>query len=196
MPKNLPAARTSLLGQGQVRDKDWYGAIPLQTADANNARLELTGRAFEIWIQPATQGAPLNEPARVLTMSQGGGLEFGAGGANTFNFRVAKSIAVGFHRGEFTADLLEVVDGERHLFMPVRIRYGEPSGILSFLARAFAVTYAAARQPIVTTIGVPGRQGSRRATIITGLVPPIPADGKDGDYWIEDSSASNLGCRM
>lgn len=176
--------------------EDWYGAIPLLNADAGGAPLELPGRAFEMWITPATQGGAVVEPVRVLTMQSGGGLEFAAGGANTFIFRVAKTVAVNFPRGEFTADLLEVVDGERHLFMPVRVRYGEPSGILSFLSRAFAVTYAAARLPIVTSVGVPGRQGAPGATIITGLVPPVPADGKDGDYWIEDRSASGLSRRM
>lgn len=176
--------------------EDWYGSIPILNGDAGNAPLELAGRAFEMWITPATQGGTLVDPVRVLTMQTGGGLEFAAGGANTFIFRVARSVAITFPRGDFTADLLEVVDGERHLFMPIRIRYGEPSGILAFLSRAFAVAYAASRQPIVTSIGVPGRQGSPGATIITGTVPPVPADGKDGDYWIEDRTGAGLGRRM
>lgn len=58
------------------------------------------------------------------------------------------------------------------------------------------LTPRSAHLPIVTAVGNPGRQGSPGATIITGLVPPASADGKDGDYWIEDRSGAGLSRRM
>lgn len=44
--------------------------------------------------------------------------------------------------------------------------------------------------------GRQGPEGRPGATIITGTVPPVPADGKDGDYFIEDRTASGQGRRM
>lgn len=83
-------------------------------------------------------------------------------------------------------------------FMPVRVRYTEPSALLSYISRfvGVAVNFATRQQPIITPVAITGRQGAPGATIITGTVPPVPADGKDGDFYIEDRTASGFGRRM
>ena len=48
-------------------------------------------------------------------------------------------------------------------------------------------------EALANTQRLEGRPG---ATILRGTVPPVPADGKDGDYYIEDRTASGQGRRM
>jgi hypothetical protein len=178
--------------------EDWYGELSFLSADASQEAISLEGRTFEMPITPSAQGSSLIEPVRTLTMEAGGGLSLKIGAPNTIVFRVPRDVARAFARSEYTADVLEVVSGERHLFMPVRIRYSEPSGLLSFISRFVGVTvsFAARLQPIVSPVAITGRQGVAGNTIITGTVPPVPADGKNGDHFIEDRSASGLGRRM
>lgn len=173
--------------------EDWYGELAIQSAEAGNAPVSLAGRAFEMPITPSQQGGPLIEAVRTLTMAQGGGLSFKTDGTDgTLVFRVPRDIARTFPRQDYTADVLEVVDSERHLFLPVRIRYSEPSGLLSYISRFIgaSVTFAARQQPIITPLAIAGRQGKRGNSVLSGNRAPISADGIDGDYWIQDRTAS------
>ncbi|GJD58159.1 hypothetical protein [Methylobacterium dankookense] len=175
--------------------EDWYGELVIQSAEAGNPPVSLAGRAFEMPITPSQQGSQLIDPVRTLTMVQGGGLSFKTDGTDgTLVFRVPRDIARTFARQDYTADVLEVVDGERHLFLPVRIRYSEPSGLLSYLSRFIgaAVTFAARQQPIITPLAIAGRQGVRGNSVLSGDRAPVPADGVDGDFWIQDRSAAGL----
>ena len=180
----------------------WYGELSFKAAEDGGA-LSLAGRRFEMHITPATSGAQLVPPVQILTMDEGRGLSFkrtadGSDDTSTLVFRVPKETANNFPRGEFTADVLEVVGGDRYVFMPVRITYAEPSGLRAFLSRLLgvSVSFAARQQPIYTPLAVPGREGRPGATILTSSVPPVPADGKDGDFYIEDRTASSQGRRM
>lgn len=180
----------------------WYGELSFKAAEDGGAP-SLAGRRFEMHITPAASGAQLVPPVQILTMDEGRGLSFkrtsgGSDDTSTLVFRVSKETANNFPRGEFTADVLEVVGGDRYVFMPVRITYAEPSGLRAFLSRFLGVSvpFAARQQPIYTPLAVPGREGRPGATILTSSVPPVPADGKDGDFYIEDRTASSQGRRM
>jgi hypothetical protein len=182
--------------------ESWYGELSFKAAEDGSA-LSLAGRRFEMHITPATSSAQLVPPALVLSMDEGRGLAFKqtlflGEDPSTLVFRVPKETANTFPRGEFTADVLEVVGGDRYLFMPVRITYAEPSGLRAFLSRflGVSVSFAARQQPIYTPLAVPGREGRPGATIITGTLPPVPADGKDGDFFIEDRTGAARGRRM
>lgn len=177
--------------------ESWYGELSFKAAE-DGSPLSLAGRQFEMHITPATSGAQLVPPVLVLSMEEGRGLTLKQGAPSTLVFRVPKGTANAFPRTEFTADVLEVVGGDRYLFMPVRITYAEPSGLRAFLSRflGVSVSFASRQQPIYTPLAVPGREGRPGATIITSTVPPVPADGKDGDFYIEDRTASSLGRRM
>lgn len=176
----------------------WYGELSFKSAE-DKSPLPLTGRIFEMWITPASSGNQIVPPELVLTMETGGGLSLKAGDDSTIVFRVPKDTANNFKvRGQYTADILEVTNGDRYLFMPVRIDYYEPSALRSFLSRflGVGVNFASRQQPIYTPLAVPGREGKPGATILRGTVPPVPSDGKDGDYYIEDRTASGQGRRM
>ena len=177
--------------------EDWYGELSFRSAEDGSA-LPLTGRRFVMLVTPAASGASLIAPKLTLTMDVGGGLSFKAGDQSTLLFRVARTVTQTLDRIEYTADIHEEVDGERHLFMPVRIQFSEPSGLRSFVSRflGVAVSFASRQQPIVTPIAIAGRQGVPGATILTGTAPPVPANGKDGDFYIEDRTASSQGRRM
>lgn len=177
--------------------ESWYGELSFKAAE-DGSPLSLAGRQFEMHITPATSGAQIVPPVLILTMETGRGLSLKQGDPSTLVFRVPKTTANDFPRTEFTGDVLEVVEGERYLFMPVRITYAEPSGLRSFLTRflGVSVSFASRQQPIYTPLAVPGREGRPGATILRGTVPPVPADGKDDDYFIEDRTASGQGRRM
>ena len=174
--------------------EDWYGELPFESLE-DSSPLSLTGRQFVMLVTPAASGAALVEPKATLTMTVGGGLSLKTGSPNTLLFRVPRSVTKEFERGEYTADIHEEVDGERHLFLPVRIQYSEPSGLRTFSSRFVGVKISTVSrvQPIITPVAVAGRQGAPGATIITRTVPPAPADGKDGDFYIEDRSAAGQG---
>lgn len=173
--------------------EDWYGELEIQLTDPG-AVPDITSRTFEMHITVSSPGGGITLPAKIL--SRGDGLEFKQGTTNTITFTLDKEFAVTLPRGEFTADLLEVVGGDLHLFLPVRIRYTEPSGILAFLSRALRATYAANRQPVVAPLGVPGTPGRSGRTIITGTAAPSASTGDVGDYYIRDQSANSLGRTM
>lgn len=177
--------------------ESWYGELSFKAAEDGSA-LSLAGRQFEMHITPATSGAQLVPPVLVLTMAEGRGLALKQGDPSTLVFRVPKTTANTFARQDYTADVLEVVGVDRYVFMPVRISYAEPSALRAFLSRflGIAVTFSARQQPIYTPLAVPGREGRPGATILTSTVPPVPADGKDGDFFIEDRTASSQGRRM
>lgn len=177
--------------------EDWYGELSFISAE-DGSPLSLEGRNFVMLITPATSGAELVEPKIILTMEVGGGLSLKSGDPSTIIFRVPKEMAGNLQRMEYTADVLEVVGGNRYLFMPARIQYFEPSSLRTFLSRFLGVkvSFAARRQPIITPVAVPGREGKPGATILRGSTPPGPADGKDDDYYIEDRTASGQGRRM
>ncbi|MFD6316922.1 pectate lyase family protein [Methylorubrum thiocyanatum] len=182
--------------------ESWYGELSFKAAEDGSA-LSLAGRQFEMHITPMTSGAQLVPPALILTMDEGRGLSFkrtalGSDDTSTLVFRVPKETANAFPRQEYSADVLEVVGGDRYLFMPVRVTYTEPNGLRAFISRflGIAVTFSARQQPIYTPLAVPGREGRPGATILRGTVPPVPADGKNDDYYIEDRTASGQGRRM
>ena len=177
--------------------ESWYGELSFKAAE-DGSPVPLAGRQFEMHITPASSGAQLVPPVTILTMEEGRGLSLKQGDPSTLIFRVPRTTANTFARGEYTGDVLEVVGGERYLFMPVRITYAEPSGLRAFLTRflGVSVSFAARQQPIYTPLAVPGREGRPGATILRGIVPPVPADGKDSDYYIEDRTASGQGRRM
>ncbi|MEN3213619.1 hypothetical protein PUR23_26855 [Methylorubrum populi] len=171
--------------------EDWYGELSFFSAE-DKTPVSLAGRSFVMLITPAQSGAGLIEPVITLTMEEGRGLSFKGGESHTLAFRVPRSTATKFPRGEFTGDILEVVGSERYLFMPVRITYAEPSVLRAYSSRfvGVSVSFAARQQPIYTPLAVPGAPGSSGATIITDIEPPTPLDGKDGDFFIEDRSGS------
>ncbi|NEU14713.1 hypothetical protein G3T14_21780 [Methylobacterium sp. BTF04] len=177
--------------------EDWYYEIPFLNADAAGAPLQLVDangapRVFEALVTPAQSGPTIVQPVATLTMGAGNGITFKDAAYTTLVFRLSKATALTFSRGEYTADILEVVSGERHLFMPVRIRYNEPSSILSFLSRMIGVTFSASRQPIITPVAIAGRQGIRGPGIFSGSRAPVAADGTDGDFWVNTSVAPRL----
>ncbi len=176
--------------------EDWYGELTFKSADDGSA-VSLAGRRFVMLVTPATSGGALVEPVLTLTMDQEGGLTFKEGDPSTLLFRVARASTRSLARGEYTGDVLEVVGDSRYLFMPVRITYAEPSGLRAYLSRflGVAVSFASRQQPIYTPLAVPGRQGAPGATIVTGTAPPVPATGRDGDFFIEDRGAGR-GRRM
>lgn len=174
--------------------EDWYGELSFISAD-DGEPLSLQGRTFVMLITPATSGADLVEPKITLTMDAGGGLSLKTGDPSTIIFRVSKETANNLQRMEYTADILEVSGGSRYLFMPARIQYFEPSALRTFLSRFLGakVSFSARRQPIITPLAIAGREGPPGATIITRTVPPVSGDGKNGDYFIEDRTASGQG---
>jgi hypothetical protein len=176
--------------------EDWYGELTFRSADDESA-VSLSGRQFVMLITPAQSGASLVEPVYVLTMAQGGGLSLKEGDPSTLLFRISREITRGFARGTYTGDVLEVVGDSRYLFMPVRIDYAEPSALRAYLSRFLGVkvSFASRQQPIYTPLAIPGRQGAPGATIINGTVAPVPAIGRDGDFFIEDRGAGR-GRRM
>lgn len=166
--------------------EDWYGELSFISAE-DNSPLSLEGRNFEMLITPAASGADLVEPKITLTMDDLGGLSLKNGDSSTIIFRVPKATANQLVRMEYTADILEVVGDSRYLFMPARIDYFEPSALRIFLSRflGVSVSFAARRQPIVTPVAVPGRQGDRGNSILSGFRAPGSADGKIGDFWMD-----------
>lgn len=176
--------------------EDWYGELSFLDADASDVGIPLSGRAFEMPITPSLQGNRVVAP--VLTLTMGVGISLKTGDPSTIVFTVPKEVAALFPRGEYTADVIEVVDGRRSVFMPVRVRYNEPSALQSFISRFIgaSVTFASRLQPIISPVAITGRQGAAGNTIITGTVPPAPVNGKNGDYWIEDRTATGQGRRM
>ena len=118
--------------------EDWYGELPFESAEDGSA-LSLAGRRFVMLVTPAASGAALVQPKLTLTMDAGGGLSLKTGESNTLVFRVPRAATQAFDRMEYTADIHEEVDGERHLFLPVRIQYTEPSGLRTFVSRFLGV---------------------------------------------------------
>lgn len=172
--------------------ESWHGEVLFLDGDNNGTPLPLTDgdgnpRAFEMLITPAIQGDTAIEPIKTLAM--GDGLSFKDSTYTTLVFDVDEDDADSYARGDYTADILEVVDGERRLFMPVRIRYYEPSAFQGYEARSRAVTFSASRQPVVTNAPLIGPRGPRGATILSAQQPPSAGDGTDGDFWM-DLSAS------
>ncbi|MCJ2009181.1 hypothetical protein [Methylobacterium sp. J-092] len=178
--------------------EDWYAELVFNSADDGSA-LPLDGRSFEMPITTAALStSALLVPVVTLTTNAGGGLSLKVGASNTLILRVSRDFARTFPRGEYTADILEVIGPERRLFMPVRVQYYDPSAFRSFLSRflGVAVSFSARVQPVISPVALTGREGRPGATIITGLVPPVPSDGRDDDFWIEDRTATGRGRRM
>jgi hypothetical protein len=173
---------------------DPYWEIPMYDAAGNPLSIE--GRIFEAWIAPATTRQGVAEPVpeiKVLTFQDGLSLVPPTDGSgnqtvkNTLVHQISKDFAQkNFPRGELTADLLEVVDGARRLFAPVRLFYADPAQIREFVADRAGITFGPGRQPIVTPVAIAGQAGRRGSGFITGTLPPQPSDGEDGDYWIVD----------
>lgn len=175
---------------------DPYWEIPMYDAAGNPLSIE--GRVFEAWIAPATTKQGVAEPVpeiKVLTFQDGLSLVPPTDGSgdqtvkNTLVHQVSRAFAqANFPRGELTADLLEVVDGARRLFAPVRLFYADPAQIREFVADRAGITFGQGRQPIVTPVAIAGQAGRRGSGFLTGQGPPAPQDGEDGDYWIDASS--------
>ena len=180
---------------------DPYWEIPMYDAAGNPLSIE--GRVFEAWIAPATTKQGVGEPVKeikVLTFQDGLSLVPPTDGSgdqtvkNTLVHQVSRAFAQDkFPRGELTADLLEVVDGKRRLFAPVRLLYGDPAQIREFVADRAGIIFGQGRQPIVTPVAIAGRVGARGNTVLSAARPPIGADGEDGDFFIEDRSAQGRG---
>lgn len=180
---------------------DPYWEIPLLDTAGNPLSVE--GRVFEAWIAPATTKAGVAAPVeeiKVLTFQDGLSLVPPTDGSgdqtikNTFVHQVSRAFAqANFPRGELTADILEVVDGARRMFAPVRLFYGDPAQIREFVADRAGITFGQGRQPIVTPVAVAGRVGARGNTVLSEARAPIAADGEDGDFFIEDRSAQGRG---
>ena len=180
---------------------DPYWEIPMY--DAERKPLSIEGRVFEAWITPALTKQGVAEPVKeikVLTFQDGLRLVPPTDGSgdqtvkNTLVHQVSRAFAqANFPRGELTADLLEVVDGARRLFAPVRLFYADPAQIREFVADRAGITFGQGRQPIVTPVAIAGRVGARGNTVLAGTVPPTAADGEDGDFFIEDRSALGRG---
>ncbi|WP_286134344.1 hypothetical protein [Methylobacterium sp. Leaf123] len=171
---------------------DPYWEIPLFDSAGNPLSVE--GRVFEAWIAPATTKQGVAEPVKelkILTFQDGLTLLPPTDGSgdqtvkNTFVHQVSRTFAqANFPRGELTADLLEVVDGARRLFAPVRLFYGDPAQIRDFVADRQGITFGQGRQAIITPVAVAGQAGRRGSGLLTGTLPPQPSDGEDGDYWV------------
>lgn len=176
--------------------EDWYGELSFRSAE-DGGPLSLAGRQFQMHITPATSGAAAVEPVYIIGMSPDG-LSLKEGDPSTLIFRFPKSEARNYDRREYTADIIELVSGSQYLFMPVRVQYSDPSGLRAYLSRflGVSVSFAARKQPIVTPVAVAGREGKPGATIITGTAAPVPADGREGDFYIEDRTATGRGRRM
>lgn len=171
--------------------------------DAAGNPLSIEGRVFEAWIAPAQTktgvAAPVTE-IKVLTFQDGLSLVPPTDGSgnqtvkNTLVHQVSRAFAqANFPRGELTADLLEVVDGARRLFAPVRLFYADPAQIRDFVADRAGITFGQGRQPIVTPVAIAGQAGRRGSGFITGTLPPQPSDGEDGDYFVvERTDQANL----
>lgn len=171
--------------------------------DAAGNPLSIEGRVFEAWIAPAQTKTGVAEPVKeikVLTFQDGLSLVPPTDGSgdqtvkNTLVHQVSRAFAqANFPRGELTADLLEVVDGARRLFAPVRLFYADPAQIREFVADRAGITFGQGRQPIVTPVAIAGQAGRRGAGFITGTLPPQPSDGEDGDYFVvERTGQANL----
>jgi hypothetical protein len=171
--------------------------------DAAGNPLSIEGRVFEAWIAPATTKQGVAEPVeeiKVLTFQDGLSLVPPSDGTgdqtvkNTLVHQVSRAFAqANFPRGELTADLLEVVDGARRLFAPVRLFYADPAQIREFVADRAGITFGQGRQPIVTPVAIAGQAGRRGSGLLTGTLPPQPSDGEDGDYWVvEREGQANL----
>jgi hypothetical protein len=173
--------------------EDWYGELTFRSADDGSA-LSLAGRQFVMLVTPARSGAQIVEPKIELTMAAGRGLSLKEGDPSTLIFRVSRQATQSLERIEYTADILEAVGEARYLFMPARINYAEPSGLRAFFSRFLGATvsFASRVQPIVTPVAVAGRQGARGSGFLTGPGAPTPADGEDGDYWIDGLSDPRL----
>lgn len=180
---------------------DPYWEIPLFDSAGNPLSVE--GRIFEAWITPPETKSGVGAPVpavKVLTFQDGLSLVPPTDGSgnqavkNTFVHQVSRAFAqANFPRGELTADLLEVVDGARRLFAPVRLFYGDPAQIREFVADRAGITFGQGRQPIVTPVAIAGQAGRRGSGLLTGTLPPQPSDGEDGDYWIvEREDQANL----
>lgn len=176
---------------------DPYWEIPLFDKDGNPLSVE--GRVFEAWIAQAETKQGVAEPPaaiKVLTFQDGLSLVPPTDGSgdqtikNTFVHQVSRAFAqANFPRGELTADLLEVVDGKRRLFSPVRLFYGDPAQIREFVADRAGIVFGQGRQPIVTPVAIAGRVGARGSGVLSETRPPTASDGEDGDFFIEDQSA-------
>lgn len=172
---------------------DPYWEIPLFDTDGNPLSVE--GRVFEAWIAPATTKSGVAEPVKeikVLTFQDGLSLVPPTDGngdqtaKNTFVHQVSRAFAqANFPRGELTADILEVVDGSRRMFAPVRLFYGDPAQIRDFVADRQGITFGQGRQAIITPVAIAGQAGRRGSGFLTGSGPPTQSDGEDGDYWID-----------
>ncbi|GMA74361.1 hypothetical protein GCM10025880_07780 [Methylorubrum aminovorans] len=180
---------------------DPYWEIPLYDKDGNP--LSVDGRVFEAWIAPAETKAGVAQPPaeiKVLTFQDGLSLLPPTDGSgdqtkrNTFVHQVSRAFAQAkFPRGELTADILEVVDGARRMFAPVRLFYGDPAQIRDFIADRQGITFGQGRQAIVTPVAIAGQAGRRGSGLLTGTLPPQPSDGEDGDYWVvEREGQSNV----
>lgn len=179
--------------------QDPYWEIPLFEADGTP--LSVDGRTFEAWVAPATTADGVGEgaaPIKVLRFGDGLSLVTPTDGSpsearNTFVHQMSKAFAqANLPRGELTADILEVVDGKRRLFIPVRLRYADPASIREFVADRVGVSYGEGRQPILTPVAIAGQVGQRGAGILSGSGPPTPADGEDRDYWIDVAADQKL----
>lgn len=176
---------------------DPYWEIPMYDAAGNPLSIE--GRVFEAWIAPAQTKQGVAEPVaaiKVLTFQDGMTLVPPTDGVgdqtikNTLVHQVSREFAqANFPRGELTADLLEVVDGARRMFSPVRLFYLDPAQIREFVADRAGITFGPGRQPIVTPVAIAGQAGRRGSGLLTGTLPPQPSDGEDGDYWIVEREA-------
>jgi hypothetical protein len=172
---------------------DPYWEIPLFDAAGNPLSVE--GRVFEAWIAPATTKQGVADPVKeikVLTFQDGLSLVPPTDGVtdqtkkNTFVHQVSRAFAQAkFPRGELTADILEVVDGARRMFAPVRLFYGDPAQIRDFVGDRQGITFGQGRQAIVTPVAIAGQAGRRGSGFLTGSGPPTQSDGEDGDYWID-----------
>jgi hypothetical protein len=108
---------------------------------------------------------------------------------NTLVHQVSRAFAQAkFPRGDLTADILEVVDGARRLFAPVRLFYADPAQIREFVADRAGITFGQGCQPIVMPVAIAGQARRRGSGFLTGQGAPTPADGEDGDYRIDAST--------
>lgn len=179
---------------------DPYWEIPMYDAAGNPLSIE--GRVFEAWIAPAQTKQGVAEPVaaiKVLTFQDGMTLVPPTDGVgdqtikNTLVHQVSREFAqANFPRGELTADLLEVVDGARRMFSPVRLFYLDPAQIREFVADRAGITFGPGRQPIVTPVAIAGQAGRRGSGFLTGAGSPTVADGEDGDYWIDASATPRV----
>lgn len=175
--------------------QDPYWEIPL--LDTAGEPLSIDGRVFEAWISVANVSQGTGEtapPIKVLKLGDGLSIVTPTDKPdvtvkNTLVHRMSRQYAQdNLPRGELTADILEVVDGSRRLFIPVRLRYQDPAAIRDFVPDAVGVTFGGSRQAVVTPVAIAGREGARGSGFLTGQRAPTTADGENGDYWIDASN--------